>query len=233
MFNLAYADELDELLQDDLYDVAESFEKSDQSWWLIKPALADKGMGIRLFHSREELEAIVEAFELEDEDEDEDDGGDGDGTAVNMSQMREWIVQEYESRPLLLSLASGELARKFHLRVYVLAVGALKVYVHTPFLALFADAPYSFPPAVQDGEELDLAPHLTNTCLQGDVPMHDNVRPWQGLEGATVTSEHRQGAALSAEDVRTVEDSVAETVSETFRAALSAGSTFQVRGFSR
>merc|ERR1711939_909156 len=144
-----------------------------------------------------------------------------------MSQMREWIVQEYESRPLLLSLASGELARKFHLRVYVLAVGALKVYVHTPFLALFADAPYSFPPAVQDGEELDLAPHLTNTCLQGDVPMHDNVRPWQGLEGATVTSEHRQGAALSAEDVRTVEDSVAETVSETFRAALSAGSTFQ------
>ncbi|KAI7113160.1 hypothetical protein KC324_g19451, partial [Hortaea werneckii] len=35
--------------------------------------------------------------------------------------------------------------KKFHIRTYVLAVGALKVYVYKPMLALFAAKPYSAP----------------------------------------------------------------------------------------
>ncbi|KAF1789507.1 putative tubulin-tyrosine ligase [Phytophthora cactorum] len=46
------------------------------------------------------------------------------GAEVNWTDIREWVVQEYIQRPLLLR------GRKFHIRVYVLAVGGLKVYVY-------------------------------------------------------------------------------------------------------
>lgn len=108
-FNLSFADELDELLQDELYDVAVSFDENEskepgqEKWWILKAALADKGNGIRLFSSREQLEGIFEEFEEssdeeEEEEDDEEDGngrslGYGEGTRVNASQLREWVVQ--------------------------------------------------------------------------------------------------------------------------------------------
>ncbi len=110
-FNLSFADELDELLQDELYDVAVSFDENQgkeagqEKWWILKAALADKGNGIRLFSSREALEEIFDEFEEssdEEEDEDEEDeeeGGNGrslgygEGTRVNASQLREWVIQ--------------------------------------------------------------------------------------------------------------------------------------------
>lgn len=110
-FNLSFADELDELLQDDLYDVALSFEdnenKEDETqhkWWILKAALADKGNGIRLFSTREQLEAIFDEFEQSSSEEEEEDEEDEEGTngrslgyssdtRVNASQMREWVIQ--------------------------------------------------------------------------------------------------------------------------------------------
>lgn len=128
-FTLAFSDELDELLQDDLHELGQEFRLIDEEggsvvpkWWILKAALADRGNGIRLFSTRQELEEIFEEFEVEDSD-DEDDVedtkyGQGKNTAVDSSQMREWIVQEYISKPLLLdpSPLGFSLGRKFHLR---------------------------------------------------------------------------------------------------------------------
>lgn len=89
---LSFADELDELWGDDLYDLAAEIEKNDPSrWWILKPGMADRGMGLRLFHSKEDLETIFQAFEQDDSDvENEDSGSD---TAVVTSQLRHFVIQ--------------------------------------------------------------------------------------------------------------------------------------------
>lgn len=98
-FNLAFPDELDELLQDELYELGEAFEDgSKETWWILKAALADRGNGIRLFSTRRMLEDIFDEFEVESDDEDEDGEestgyGQGKETAVDASQMREWTIQ--------------------------------------------------------------------------------------------------------------------------------------------
>jgi tubulin---tyrosine ligase len=88
------------------------------------------------------------------------------------SQLRHFIAQPYIHPPLLLESKGN---KKFHIRVYVLAVGALKVYVFKEMLALFAAKPYR--PPLQDtaGETIDLAGHLTNTCFQEETTRESSV----------------------------------------------------------
>lgn len=169
-------------------------EKSREriEWWILKPGMSDGGNGIRLFSSMEELKEIFEEWEEEEQEEgeaDDEDGGDVEqersaaGPQIDStdrivtSQLRHFIAQPYIDPPLLLS-SMGD--RKFHLRLYVLAVGALKVYVYREILALFAAERYRSPSSrpyrqqACSGEEsdpagdrgIDMAPHLTNTCLQ-------------------------------------------------------------------
>ncbi|OAV91566.1 hypothetical protein PTTG_27918 [Puccinia triticina 1-1 BBBD Race 1] len=117
--------------------------------WILKPAVADKAQGIRLFRSREELYEIFTDFERLEEleesqeldDPQKEDTGVNDErrqTWVSVSQMRDWIIQEYVSNPLLIDPAKPETYstdksvdqlsfHKHHLSVYVLAVGALSV----------------------------------------------------------------------------------------------------------
>jgi hypothetical protein len=83
------------------------------------------------------------------------------------SHLRHFVAQPYIHPPLLLQPPHSSAGRKFHIRTYVVAVGALKVYVYRPMLALFAAEPY-IPPgsnAVDSANEA-LSAHLTNTCLQ-------------------------------------------------------------------
>lgn len=111
-FSLSFPDELDELLQDELYELGNAFAEDgekgigERRWWILKAAMADRGDGIRLFSTREELEEIFEEFEVpsSDEEDEEEKGetnrfGKNKGTTVNASQMREWVVQV---RPLPL-----------------------------------------------------------------------------------------------------------------------------------
>lgn len=111
-FSLSFPDELDELLQDELYELGNAFAEDgekgigERRWWILKAAMADRGDGIRLFSTREELEEIFEEFEVHssDEEDEEEKGetnqfGQNKGTTVNASQMREWVVQV---RPLPL-----------------------------------------------------------------------------------------------------------------------------------
>ncbi|GAA6036636.1 hypothetical protein JCM8097_001264 [Rhodosporidiobolus ruineniae] len=259
-FSCTYADELDELLMDDIYEVEEAFRQAEEGgeakWWILKAALADKGNGIRLFSTRERLEGIFEEFEpeSEDEDEEEEDEEDEDApsasraamfgadTRVDATQIREWVIQEYLSTPLLLdpSSSSDSDGYKFHLRVYVLAVGGLTVYVHHPFLALFASSPYVHPSTASsstdsDGEgeeaEFDLSSHLTNTCLQtsvlGEQAPQVSVGVLQEMADKTILSGPNKGEKLGRERIEKIEEGVREAVAEVFKAAVGAGSSFQ------
>ncbi|EJF66606.1 hypothetical protein DICSQDRAFT_123228 [Dichomitus squalens LYAD-421 SS1] len=212
---LSFADELDELWSDDLYDLSEQVEKGDPSkWWILKPGMADRGMGLRLFHTKEDLEAIFQEFEQADSDEDDEEGRgeEGHDTAVVTSQLRHFVIQEYISNPLLLDPAEAPLddalkparsdlrGHKFHLRVYCVASGAIKVYVYERILALFSAVPY-VPPKSVDGEQgtpsIDLAPHLTNTSLQTErgeagVRLLDELVGCHILSGGSSAAPPRQ-----------------------------------------
>ncbi|KAI5788407.1 survival protein sure-like phosphatase/nucleotidase [Geopyxis carbonaria] len=169
-FELDYAEYLDEALAE-AYEVSDSLATNDtlpaeeRTWWILKPGMSDRGQGIRLFSTTEELTEIFESFESsddededEDEDEDKDEGNtsdDGDN-GIMTSQLRHFVAQRYIHPPLLVN------DRKFHIRTYVLAVGGLRVFVYKPMLALFAAAAYTAPTT----DTCSLDGHLTNTCLQ-------------------------------------------------------------------
>jgi len=89
---LSFADELDEMWTDELFDLAEFLEGSGglkPRWCILKPGMADRGMGIRLFDSKDGLRSIFEKFEENEYAEDED----GDDTGVVASQLRHFVVQ--------------------------------------------------------------------------------------------------------------------------------------------
>jgi tubulin--tyrosine ligase len=88
---LAFADELDEKWADELWDLGAELENGDK-WWILKPGMADRGMGIRLFNSKEMLEEIFQEFE-EDETDDEDQSK--DDTAIVVSQLRHFVIQVF------------------------------------------------------------------------------------------------------------------------------------------
>ena len=192
-FEVDYAEFLDDALVE-AFDLRASMEKNEEliaegkeeekEWWILKPSMSDRGQGIRLFSTMEELQSIFDGWEVESDDEEEEEeedddddtaagqsvqkvqqgGDDDDDAGLNASHLRHFIAQPYIHPPLLLPELQN---RKFHIRVYVLAVGALKVYVYKDMLALFAGVPYVSPTAPSSSEEeLDLSAHLTNTCLQ-------------------------------------------------------------------
>ncbi|KAI1373568.1 sure-like protein [Hypoxylon crocopeplum] len=189
-FELDYAEFLDDALVE-AFDLRASLERNAEAeqdheteWWILKPGMSDRGQGIRLFSSMEELQGIFDEWdeglsdsEDEDEDEDEDEheggrGGNGDDdtaerdNGITTSHLRHFVAQPYIHPPLLLP---GD-NRKFHIRTYVACIGSLDVYVYKQMLALFAGKPYVAPSTTSPStEEIDLEAHLTNTCLQRSV----------------------------------------------------------------
>ncbi|KAI6803943.1 hypothetical protein KC332_g15603 [Hortaea werneckii] len=230
-FEVDFAEFLDEALLE-AFELHESWARNEgkppheREWWILKPGMSDRGQGIRLFSSEEELQGIFEEWDPpsddeEDEDMDEDEGpfsgdesdakndstsringnenssvkssskgdsgggDDGDeGNGIITSQLRHFIAQPYIHPPLLLPPPHPCAGKKFHIRTYVLAVGALKLYVYKPMLALFAAKPYSAPgssspfssssadeenpPDDPTDVNADLTGHLSNTCFHLD-----------------------------------------------------------------
>ncbi|KAI9734332.1 MAG: hypothetical protein M1834_002438 [Cirrosporium novae-zelandiae] len=181
-FELDYAEFLDEALVE-AFELQQSFSSneakkpSERDWWILKPGMSDRGQGIRLFSTEDELRSIFEEWEASSPDSDTEDdyspssSSDPTTTATSSSdciitsQLRHFVAQQYIHPPLLLTPAST-LPHKFHIRTYVLAVGSLKVYVYADMLALFAPTAYQYPWTTPS----DMAPHLTNTCLQSHSP---------------------------------------------------------------
>ena len=108
--------------------------------WIAKPSLTNRGAGIAVVDSAPGLAAAL-------------------GAVPGAS---EWVVQRYVSDPHLLG------GRKWHLRLYALAVGALEVWVFGGgALALRARAPYRVAGGGAVAPRTDLDAHLTNTCRGG------------------------------------------------------------------
>lgn len=194
-FELDYAEFLDDALLE-AYELRDSLEKneerpdSEKEWWILKPGMSDRGQGIRLFNSEDQLREIFEGWEVDESDtesdsgstpeqpEDEEEGKSGDQGVVT-SQLRHFIAQPYIDPPLLLPSSSN---RKFHIRTYVLAKGSLQVYVFKEMLALFAAKSYCAPHE-EDDAVADLARHLTNTCFQeGGSSNEGSVRRFWDLD---------------------------------------------------
>lgn len=90
---ISHADELDEMWCDDLWDLGKDLQDSAK-WYILKPGMADRGMGIRLFNSKESLQRIFEEFEGASDDEDIQPVA--NDTAVMISQLRQG---KYNSAP--------------------------------------------------------------------------------------------------------------------------------------
>lgn len=177
-FEIDYAEFLDEALLE-CWELHESFAKEQSEWWVLKPGMSDQGQGIKLFSSEKEMRAIFVAWEqetcLSDHEGDTEtplavSGQNIIGAETITSQLRHFVAQRYIQQPLLLP-AHGD--RKFHIRSYVLAIGALRTYVYRGMLALFAPLPYSAPgnfalntTSTDLIYSIDDRVHFTNTCLQ-------------------------------------------------------------------
>lgn len=176
-FELDYAEFLDDALVE-AFDLREAMQQNEakieveREWWILKPGMSDRGQGIRLFSTMDELQSIFDVWEedqpdTDDEEEDEDAGGD----YITTSHLRHFVAQPYIHPPFLLS------GHKFHIRTYVLCVGSLRVHVYHDMLALFAAKPY-VPPSSSTSN--DIESFLTNTCLQSS-PNTNTVRAFWAL----------------------------------------------------
>ncbi|KAF5634331.1 tubulin-tyrosine ligase [Fusarium sp. NRRL 25303] len=176
-FEVDFAEFLDDALVE-AFDLRESMERNEQQsnpkdkeWWILKPGMSDRGQGIRLFSSMDELQNIFDIWEEDqpDTDDEEEDvaGQDDDGDNIMTSHLRHFVAQPYIHPPLLVD----DEKRKFHIRTYVMCTGSLDVWVYKHMLALFAGKPYAEP---ADAPE-DIESFLTNTCLQ-DSPNENTVR---------------------------------------------------------
>ncbi|KAJ6437787.1 Glucose oxidase [Purpureocillium lavendulum] len=225
-FEVDYAEFLDDALVE-AFDLRESMERNEaeaataatREWWILKPGMSDRGQGIRLFSTMDELQGIFDAWEAErpdsDDEGEEGDGegegeGDGDGNGgdyITASHLRHFVAQPYVHPPLLLP--SEPAPRKFHIRTYVLATGGLRVHVYRHMLALFAAKPYRAP---WEHAPEDIDSYLTNTCLQeqqasssndaDDEPSARNTvqRFWSlPLDGATLDDIFAQICAATGE----------------------------------
>lgn len=111
-------------------------------YWILKPSVTNKGIGIKIVRHWNEILDVLE-------------------TEV---EIREWVLQKYISQPMLLD------GFKYHLRVYVLCVGALKVYVFNQILVLVAAHEYDL------SDLSDIYRHLTNTARSVENASFDESR---------------------------------------------------------
>lgn len=263
-FELDYAEFLDDALVEafDLraaLDRNAELEAADREWWILKPGMSDRGQGIRLFSTMEELTAIFEEWEAENPDSDEDEDGeddeaadDGDesgtpedhhndnregaeGDHIVASHLRHFIAQPYIHPPLLVPNAPYN-NRKFHIRTYVVAAGALRVYVYDHMLALFASETYAPPweilPTENDDDSAteDLLQkmrnvHLTNTCVQKSTQTSVSSPEYTTLQTDNVFL--LSSLPLPPQTHTAIQHQVRTTTSELFQAALSHPTNFQ------
>jgi tubulin--tyrosine ligase len=237
-FEVDYAEFLDDALVD-AWDLKESWARNEEKdekereWWILKPGMSERGQGIRLFSSEEELTEIFEEWDppSDDEDEEGDARSDADGEkegndGIMTSQLRHFIAQPYIHPPLLLSPPSERASnpsslRKFHIRTYVLATGALQVYVYRPMLALFAARSY-IPPwdqVLQEDREEAMKAHLTNTCLQDTGDREGSVGLFWSLPNDIPTQPDSTTSISSSDWKNKIFTQLCAATGETFEAA--------------
>ena len=192
---LDYAEFLDDSL-DDSYELRDAIEQGD-SMWIVKPSMSDKGQGIGIFKTVQQLQNYFDSFDNDDDDEEEEEEEEekvehsdiknekeSKKNGLILSHLRHFIVQKYISNPWLLPEYGR---KKFHLRTYVVAQGDLNVFVYKHILALFADQEYPDATNQEDEEQIEMGGHLTNTCLQAESDIL--VVPFWKLNGLNQTQK--------------------------------------------
>lgn len=252
-FELDYAEFLDDALVE-AFELRAACDRNstkapqDREWWILKPGMSDRGQGIRLFSTENELQEIFEGWEAdasdsEDEVEESSDRSMGEQTSnmnknddyIVTSHLRHFIAQPYIHPPLLIPAPPFN-SRKFHIRTYVVAVGALKVYVYTHMLALFASEPYA-PPWEASGSDVSLSSdagellkrmknvHLTNTCVQ---TARNNATAAKGAEDEPPDSVFLLSSLPLPEETHAeIQTQICMATAEVFRAALTHPINFQ------
>ncbi|OQR83158.1 hypothetical protein ACHHYP_15023 [Achlya hypogyna] len=156
-------------LESCLWEVKQLFEdKKTTATWIMKPSASNKGAEVNVFDTYAKFKSII----------------------TEWTDIREWVVQSYVERPLLLR------KRKFHVRVYVVAVGCLQVYVYQNVLLLTSLDAYN--PTDTDNK----LSHITNTFQQQDHPNFveaDCVLLLEDME--TILAEDRGISAAAAKDI--------------------------------
>lgn len=224
-FEVDYAEFLDDALveawelkeswarNEELGDDEDGASSSRKEWWILKPGMSDRGQGIRLFSSEQELTEIFEEWDPDSDNEDEEEDAPSDSNTQQLkiekdedngiitSQLRHFIAQPYIHPPLLLTPPNNPISdlRKFHIRTYILATGALKLHVYKPMLALFAAHPY-LPPwstDVEPNSQESMRAHLTNTCLQDSGDREGSVGLFWDLPDTLPTQPSFSGSSTS------------------------------------
>lgn len=213
-FELDYVDYFEEAMNE-LYDLQGYLEaneaSSDPIFFILKPSMTDRGQGIAIFSTTQELRGIFEALE-ENEDDEEDEADERDGIVT--SQLRHFVIQRYLCNPLLISPSDAP-PKKFHIRAYVLAVSSLQVFVNKELLALFASTPYSAPNGLLvNRNDSELLAHLSNTCLQSEKS-DENVHSFWSLAGWKTP----QGHLITDVDLDKIYKDICTTTGEVFEAA--------------
>ena len=93
--SLSFADELDDMWSDELWEINELMKETNNGkWWILKPAMSDGGTGLYLFNSKESLQAIFEKFEIENDSEDSvSDSNPVYSSDAWISSMRDFVIQ--------------------------------------------------------------------------------------------------------------------------------------------
>ncbi|TIC15936.1 TTL-domain-containing protein [Wallemia mellicola] len=245
--DVAHSEDLDEVLMDELYDLNQAMNDESDSWFILKPAMADRANGIRLFNSEETLREIFEEFDSDSEDEDEDEGEeDEESTAVSTSQLRHFVIQvgnlwlssnvsditqEYISNPLLIDPTGGkDTFNKFHLRVYVLCVVS-EVYPPVVLIFIQGSIKVYMPTSIlalfasqsykQPDEDQSLLSHLTNSCLQGsNMDRNTFVKSLEELEGCYTAT----GEQITPQQIEGWLDSASKVIGQAVKGAVESGS---------
>ena len=119
------------------------------------------------------------------------------------------VLQKYIDPPLLLG------GRKFHIRAYVLAVDALKVYFCRECLVLCSGSPY------HRNRTSDLFAHVTNTAYQNLDPNFREetcILSWNEEEINPLLQGNTNGAEMPGDLVPRVIEQMEQITGELFRA---------------
>jgi tubulin--tyrosine ligase len=148
-----------------------------------------------------------------------------EGKGIITSQLRHFIAQPYIHPPLLLNppTSADQALRKFHIRTYILAIGALQIFVYKPMLSLFAARPYTPPWTSENAENPEevLKAHLTNTCLQDSNDREGSVGLfWSLPDNIPAQPDSRSSIILTSTSWKDqVFQQICAITSETFEAA--------------
>jgi len=167
--------------------------------WVLKPSIASKGAEVHVIRTSGALKQAVSAW----------------------PDVREWVLQRYV--PDLLLLDGG---RKFHLRVFVVVVGALRVFLMRDYIAFFAAGAFD---EVDDGEWM----HVTNAYHQRGHADFDEARSFRACAELPALACDALGLSLEQaeheflhEDGRVL-GGIARCLAEVFRAQRASPNVFQ------